>query len=96
MIKVKPCPVCKIGKPRMIFYALPLATNPQVWEETEDCLCEPMVTYKKVECSNCGAISIGYQIDLNEAVKDWNYENEEGDRTQILQYIIEESLEVEE
>lgn len=95
MIKVKPCPICGIGKPRLVHYALPMKWNFDAWEETEDCLFEPMVTYKHIECSNCGAFAVGLNISIDGAIRDWNMEGDDGKRTCIVQYIIDEELEVE-
>lgn len=93
-IKVKPCPICKIGKLRVVHYAFPLKFYPDLWEETEDCLLEPVRTFKRVECSNCGATTY-MNSDVEVAVKYWN-EEENGVRHGVLQYIIDEELEVEE
>ena len=95
MIKLKPCPICGIGKPRMVHYALPLMYNPDVWEETEDCLFEPMLTYKRIECGNCGATT-GLVLTCDLAIDNWNQETEDGNRVGIIQYITDEELEVEE
>ena len=92
-MKVKPCPICKIGIPRFVYYALPQSVLPSVWEETEDGL-NPMITYKRVECSNCGASTIPMRIKCDQAAEDWNYINEDGSRSQVVQYIKEEVLEV--
>ena len=96
MTKLKPCPICGIGKPRMVHYALPMKWNFDAWEETEDCLFEPMMTYKRIECSNCGATTAFLSVKIDDAIDDWNYEDEEGKRPAIIQYIIDENLEVEE
>ena len=96
MTKVKPCPVCGIGTPRLIHYAIPMKYNPDVWEETEDCLFEPVITYKKCECSNCGAVVAGFQINCDAAIDDWNWEDGNGNRGMIVQFVYEENLEVEE
>lgn len=96
MTKLKSCPICGIEKPRMVHYALPMKWNPDSWEETEDCLFEPMITYKHIECSNCGAASPYPQILIDAAVNDWNHEDENGNRSYVLQYIIDEDMEVEE
>lgn len=95
-IKVKPCPICGIGIPRLVHYAIPMAIHPDGWEETEDCMFEPIITYKKVECANCGAAVVGFQIQCDEAYKDWNYEDKNGDRSLVVQYVYDEELEVEE
>ena len=96
MTKLKPCPICEIGKPRMVHYALPLKYNPDAWEETEDCLFEPMITYKRIECSNCGASTLALEINVDAAKAAWNHEDENGHRSWIGQYIIDEDMEVEE
>ena len=96
MAKLKPCPICGIGKPRMIHYAIPLKYDPDVWEETEDCLFEPIVTYKHIECSNCGAYAVGLGISIEKAIDDWNMESKDGVRTCIVQHVFDEELEVEE
>ena len=96
MTKLKPCPICGIGKPRMVFYAPPLKFQPQQWEETEDCLIEPKMTFKRIECSNCGASNGALEIDLDAAIRDWNQETEDGDRCRIVQHVYNEELEVEE
>lgn len=96
MIKAKPCPICGIGKPRMVHYAIPMKYNPDAWEETEDCLFEPMITYKRIECANCGATSDYLEILIDAAVSDWNHEDENGNRDRVVQYIIDEDCEVEE
>ena len=96
MTKLKPCPICGIGKPRMVHYALPLKYNPDAWQETEDCLLEPKMTYKRIECSNCGASTVIVSGNVNTAIKDWNYVMQDGKRPYILQFIIDEELEVEE
>lgn len=93
-MKVKPCPVCGIGTPRMVHYALPMKFFPAAWEETEDCLYEPMITYKRIECSNCGASTVGLTTNIDIAAEDWNYTDKEGNRSGVVQYIIEEVLEV--
>lgn len=95
MTKLKPCPICGIGKPRMVRYALPMKWNFDAWEETEDCLFEPMFTYKRIECSNCGATT-GLALTCDFAIDDWNQETEDGERVGIIQYIIDEDMEVEE
>ena len=95
MNKLKPCPICGIGKPRMVHYALPMKWNFDVWEETEDCLFEPMLTYKRIECSNCGATTC-LVLACDSAIDDWNQETEDGERVGIIQYIIDEDMEVEE
>lgn len=95
MTKLKPCPICGIGKPRMVHYALPMKWNFDAWEETEDCLFEPMMTYKRIECSNCGATA-GLMLTCDLAIDNWNQETEDGNRIGILQYIIDEDMEVEE
>ena len=94
-IKVKPCPICKIGKLRLVHYAKPMRFDPDDWEETEDCLYEPIMTYKKVECGNCGAITAGWRIKVEEAIKDWNLEDHEGNRGMVVQYYLSEDLKVE-
>ena len=96
MTKLKPCPICGIGKPRMVHYALPLKYNPDAWEETEDCLFEPMTTYKRIECSNCGASALTLEINVDTAEAEWKHEDENGNRIWIGQYIIDEEMEVEE
>lgn len=96
MTKLKPCPICGIGKLRMVHYALPLKYNPDVWEETEDCLFEPVVTFKHIECSNCGASALNYTISVDYAIEDWNHEDKNGNRDCVMQYIIDEDMEVEE
>ena len=95
-MKVKPCPICGIGKPRMVHYAIPMKFNLDAWEETEDCLFEPIVTYKHIECSNCGAYAAGLPIQIEDAVGDWNLEDDNGRRIYIVQYVYDEELEVEE
>ena len=95
MSKVKPCPICKIGKPRMIHYASPFIYSPDSWEEVDEGVFDPMVTYKRIECSNCGATSMPWEINCDTAVDDWNYESGNGKRIHIIQYITEEPLEVE-
>lgn len=94
MSRIKPCPICGIGKPHMVHYAIPLKVNPDCWEETEDCLFEPMVTYKYIECSNCGARATGLEIRVDDAVNVWNEEDDNGNRTFVVQYIADEELEV--
>ena len=96
MIKLKPCPICGIGKPRMVHYALPMKYYPDDWEETEDCLFEPIITYKHIECSNCGASTLDYTISIDYAIEDWNSEDKDGNRDCVMQYIIDENMEVEE
>lgn len=96
MTKLKPCPICGIGKLRMAHYALPMKWNFDAWKETENCLFEPMMTYKRIECSNCRATSAFLSRFIDGAVSDWNYEDENGDRARIVQYIIDEDMEVEE
>lgn len=93
-IKVKPCPVCKIGKPRMVHYAPPLKYSPELWEETENGF-KSMATYKHIECGNCGAYAVGLNLSIDGAVSDWNFEDNNGRRTCIVQYIQDEELEVE-
>ena len=95
MAKLKPCPICGIGKPRMVHYALPLKYNPDTWEETEDCLFEPMITYKRIECGDCGATT-GLMLTCDLAIDNWNQETEDGNRVGIIQYITDEDMEVEE
>ena len=95
MTKLKPCPICGIGKPRMVHYALPMKWNFDACEETEDCLFEPMLTYKRIECSNCGATT-GLSLTCDMAFADWNEEKEDGNRIGIVQYITDEDMEVEE
>lgn len=90
MTKLKPCPICGIGKPRMVHYAPSLKFFPYQWEETEDCLCEPKFTFKRIECSNCGASTGALEIDSNAAIRKWNQEIE------IVQYVFSEDMEVEE
>ena len=94
MIKVKPCPICKIGIPRLVHYAIPMKYDADGWQEVANYVFEPMVTYKKVECSNCGATVVGFQISCDDAIKDWNYEDVDGKRRIIVQYTGEEKLEV--
>ena len=96
MTKLKPCPICGIGKPRMVHYALPMKWNFDAWEETEDCLFEPIVTYKYVECGNCGARATGLDISIDSAVNVWNAEDNDGNRMFVVQHIFDEDLEVEE
>lgn len=93
MTKVKPCPICGIGKLRMSHYAFPLKFNPNLWEETGDCLLEPINTFKRVECSNCGATTYMNTV-VDQAIKYWNEKDENGNRSGVLQYIIDEDLEV--
>jgi len=93
MTKVKPCPICEIGKPRMTHFAIPFKFYPDIWMETEDCLYEPKCTYKRIECSNCGATTM-LSITVEQAIEDWNEENEKGIRTGIFQYFMDEDLEV--
>lgn len=93
-IKVKPCPICGIGKPRMVHYAKPMKTDPDGWEETDDGVFEPIVTYKHIECSNCGAYAVGLNIDIDRAVRDWNSELDNGHRNLIVQHVCDEELEV--
>ena len=95
MTKLKPCPICGIGKPRMVHYALPLKWNFDAWEETEDCLFEPMLTYKRIECGNCGATTV-LMLTCDLAIDIWNQEVEDGNRLGIIQHIIDEEMEVEE
>ena len=93
-IKAKLCPICKIGKPRLIHYAVPMKYNFDCWEETDEGIFEPIITYKRVECSNCGAACIGVQIKIDDAIRDWNYMARNNNRSMVLQFIQDESLEV--
>ena len=95
MIKVKPCPICGVGKLRMTHYALPMKYHPDVWKETDDCLFEPVATVKRIECSNCGATTWNLHMPIQDAIKEWNEEDENGNRSEVLQYIIDEDLKVE-
>ena len=95
MTTLKPCPICGIGKPRMVHYALPMKWNFDAWEETEDCLFEPIATYKRVECSNCGASTV-LVLTCETAIRDWNHEKEDGNREYVFQYITDEDMEVKE
>ena len=94
MTKLKPCPICGIGTPRMVHYAPPMKWNFDAWEETEDCLFEPQFTFKRIECSNCGASTGALEISIDAAIGDWNHETENGSRCYVVQYIIDEDLEV--
>lgn len=95
MTKVKSCPICKIGTPRLIHYSIPMKYNPDVWEETEDCLFKPILTSKKVECSNCGASTVTFEMSIEAAINEWNHEDANGKRSWIFQFVAEENLEVE-
>jgi hypothetical protein len=96
MTKLKLCPICGIGKPRIVHYAPPLVFLPDQWEETEDCLYEPKLTFKRIECSNCGASTGALEISSDAAIRDWNQETSDGIRCRIVQYYIDEDMEVEE
>lgn len=97
-MKVKPCPICGIGKPRMVHFAPPLKIFPDNWEETEDCLFEPIVTSKYIECDNCGARTMYPYVSIDNAIDEWNYTrnytNGKVERIGVMQYITDEYLEV--
>ena len=92
MNKVKPCPICGIGNPRMVHYALPMKYFSDCWEETDDCYFEPVATYKRIECSNCGATSIALTLYCDGAIDMWNHETEDGIRDNIIQYVYDEEM----
>lgn len=53
-------------------YAAPRIQYPDAWEETETGL-EPLLTYKRIECEDCGASTMWW-IHCGELITAWNKE----------------------
>lgn len=85
-MKAKRCPICG-GKPRYVHYAVPRSVCPDAWEFTETGL-EPMMTYKRIECEDCGASTMTW-LQCDELLELWNQER-------IMEFVYREPvLEVE-
>ena len=72
-MKAKRCKLCG-GEPKYVHYAIPEQDYPDGWYDSEYGR-EPMVLFKRLECSKCGATVAQLVMTVDEAVKYWNEQN---------------------
>ena len=83
-MNLRPCPVCKSKKLKLVHYAPPTKDAPDLWEFDEDGFM-PLIWFKRVECCDCGATVPTLEMTLDQAEFYWN-------ENYVMQKITEEEL----
>lgn len=89
---LKPCPICKSQKLKMVYYAPPATENPDLWDWDENGYF-PLIWFKRIECANCGATVPNLVMSVDDAIDYWNKikDDKTGSRY-VLQRLTEDPL----
>ena len=72
-MKAKRCKLCG-GEPKYVHYAIPEQDHPDGWDWSEYGR-EPMILFKRLDCSKCGATVAQLVMTVDDAVNYWNEQN---------------------